>query len=90
MGKDYIPLRVNGATQEQIDDVYKRLKTKSVVSATYEEWFFKKNLPKSSFISDIEVGNPITTRESIVRFNDGTFIAFDGVVKIETILRSGR
>jgi hypothetical protein len=87
MGKDFTPLRLNGATQKQIEDVYKRLKTKEVVEATREEWFYKRNLPTSFLIDDIEIGDGRGTKESVVRFKNGEWIVFGGVVKIETILR---
>lgn len=88
MGKDYIPLKQNGATQQQIDDVYKRLKTKEVIEASREEWFYKKNLPTSRLIQEIEVGDGKGTKESIVKFDNNEYIVFGGVVKIETILKS--
>ena len=81
---DFIPLRTNGASQEQIEDVFQRLKKKEVIEASFEKYFQK--LPNADFISDIEIGD-MNTKKSVVRFKDDSFAVFDGVVKFKTILK---
>ena len=85
MGKDYTPLRQNGASQEQIKAVYEKLKKKEVVEGSTLDYFEKK-LPSSFLIDDIEIGYG-GTRESIVSFKDNTFVVFLGVIDINKILR---
>jgi hypothetical protein len=86
MGKDFTPLRPNGASQKQIENVYSRLRQKEVIEASNEA-YFNKILPDASAILDIEIGYG-STRESIVRFKDGGFVVFKGIVKVMTILKS--
>jgi hypothetical protein len=83
MGKDYVPMRQNGASFEQIRSAFAKLKKRSVVEASSED-FFRKKLPDASFISEIELGDKFT-KESIVRFKDGGFVVFKGSLDIPIV-----
>lgn len=86
MGGSYVGLRMNGASDAQIADVYARLRSREVLEASEISWFNKQDLPPASEVSEIEIGTDV--RESVVRFSDGRFVVFKGVVRFDTILKA--
>lgn len=84
MGKSFISLIQNGASQNQIIDTFNRLKKKEVIEASFEK-YFKKDLPSEDQIDEINIGVD-GTKESVVYFKDGTFVVFNGVVRQATII----
>lgn len=84
MGKDFLPLRVNGATDSQIWDVYHRLKNKPVIEASKQQYFHKKHIPPVHAVEEIEIGEG-STKQSVIRFTDGNWVVFEGKVRLSTI-----
>ena len=75
MGKDFIPLKINGIDTKQA--ITKLFKLNKVIEASKEEFF--NELPNKDLITEIEIGTENTT-EAIFRFGED-YIVFNETLK---------
>jgi hypothetical protein len=79
MGRSFVSLKRNFVSEKGIANAYDKMKRAEVVSASKEEYFYKK--PSISEVDDIDVG----THESIIRLKNGDFIEVKKSVNINKL-----
>ena len=86
MGKDFIPMNANYASESDKKKVIKKLYWSGKVREASSESYFRV-LPDSKNIAEIEVGSE-GTNETVFRFKDGTFAVVEGTIPSREIFPS--
>jgi hypothetical protein len=78
MGKDFIPMERNFASESDKKKIIKKLYWSGKVMEASSESYFRV-LPPTKDIAEIDVGTS-GTNETVFRFKDGTFAVVEGTV----------